>query len=813
MRRSCLFASLAVSAMICGVSTAQTTDAAPRPADATATQPTRVLDTRSGLGAPQRQLAAGSTLTLATSSTAPAGATTIVLNITATNAQANGYVKAWPCGEAVPATSVLNFTPGRTAANAAMLKIVPGGLCFTTNVGLDLIADVTGWYTGTTDFVGASPNRLIDTRTTKDPLQPGQERQVRVAGQPGIDSSATIAALNLTIENPNAAGYVVAYPCGQSTNGSTVNFSAHETVANLTLVGLTNGTVCLRSNVTTPVIIDSYGWSGGGGRLVVQSPNRLLDTRDPAQWPSGKAQSDTTIQLRVAGRSGVPNDAASALLTVTVANPEGDGYVTVWGCDQRFPLASTINTFPNALRSNLTIVRLAASDGTACLRFKSSNDGPTDLIVDAVGWTTGGPQRPAPSGVGGILLSGSSGCTFSGTVQVAFCDSFDTPSSNPASRSGDLNSTVWGVSRTNTLTNWTQGQLNTWPTATLSGCGADQTVTPPNDVKICNGRLYEAVSDGTGQSTLAMYPKQPFDIAGRTGTAVFDVSADSAGTHNAWPEFWYTDQPVPAVHGLLPSQTPYAANSFGFDITGCDGNQTGVNKMMITRDHQYTEIPFTAVGCVTKGSLTGGLNHFEVRVSATRAEVWASDAGSSLIRLIAFADVAMPLTRGVIWIEDVHYNACKEGFGVPQCNHTFAWDNVGFDGPTPYRDLTFDVQDALTPAPGGGVQLAYRVTTDPTAVTAPGVYWDQTPTKQFINFNWYTWDQTVPSVRVNGGVWHDTPWPFDSQTFSWRTIAVPISLSELKQGTNTIEFKFAGGNGTIMSNVDVVLIAATAVPS
>src|SRR5581483_9367686 len=45
--------------------------------------------------------------------------------------------------------------------------------------------------------------------------------------------------------------------------------------------------------------------------------------------------------------------------------------------------------------------------------------------------------------------------------------------------------------------------------------------------------------------SLAMYPKQPFDFAGRTGTVVFDVSDDSGGMHAAWPEFWVTNLPVP----------------------------------------------------------------------------------------------------------------------------------------------------------------------------------------------------------------------------------------------------------------------------
>jgi hypothetical protein len=53
--------------------------------------------------------------------------------------------------------------------------------------------------------------------------------------------------------------------------------------------------------------------------------------------------------------------------------------------------------------------------------------------------------------------------------------------------------------------------------------GATPTVTPPNDVVICNGQLREASNDNPsgvfedgGVTTLAMYPKQPFDFAGRT---------------------------------------------------------------------------------------------------------------------------------------------------------------------------------------------------------------------------------------------------------------------------------------------------------
>ena len=107
-----------------------------------------------------------------------------------------------------------------------------------------------------------------------------------------------------------------------------------------------------------------------------------------------------------------------------------------------------------------------------------------------------------------------------------------------------------------------------------------------------------------------------------------------------------------------------------------------------------------------KGNANGALNHFEIRMNQSRIEVWGSDAGSTAVRLIASADNAnITMTRGVIWVQDMHYNASKAGCcgGVDgrQTTHTFAWDNIAFDGPKPYRDLTFDVQEAQVPSDGG----------------------------------------------------------------------------------------------------------------
>ena len=90
---------------------------------------------------------------------------------------------------------------------------------------------------------------------------------------------------------------------------------------------------------------------------------------------------------------------------------------------------------------------------------------------------------------------------------------------------------------------------------------------------ICNGQLREATNDNPSGvfdngtvTVLAMYPKQPFDFAGRTGTVSFDVSNDSHGTHSAWPEFWMTDLPIPAPFGHFFNSLP--PNGFGVRFGG-----------------------------------------------------------------------------------------------------------------------------------------------------------------------------------------------------------------------------------------------------
>lgn len=443
---------------------------------------------------------------------------------------------------------------------------------------------------------------------------------------------------------------------------------------------------------------------------------------------------------------------------------------------------------------------------TTAATTTTTTDAPTTTTTEAPTTTTEAPTTTtttvAPTTT--TTTAPATGCTLQlAQAPIAFCDQFTAIiGADPLARSGDLNADRWGVSRINTGGG---GALQQWSNATLNGCGATQSVRPDRDVQICGGRLMSAMNDGGGQPVIAMYPKQPFDIAGRTGTAGFDVSADSQGIHAAWPEFWWTDQPVPTPTDQLTGHSAYARNSFGFSLangSGCTGaNQTGVDKMMKTTNYALASINFTATGCVIRASgAQGALNHFEVRVAQNRVEVWGTDPGSLTLRQIAVAtNPNLPLTRGVIWVEHVQYNGCKFN---SQCNHQFGWDNVAFDGPTPYRDLTFDVSDPNSSNIGRSM---------PVTVQTRPVYWLQTPTTAYVSFTWYpkwvgsTPDRSVPSFRLNGGPVHSTAWPFDPEVYAWRTIAVPVPMSEVLTGPNSISFT---GTGEGLSNINVILIAA-----
>ncbi len=466
-----------------------------------------------------------------------------------------------------------------------------------------------------------------------------------------------------------------------------------------------------------------------------------------------------------------------------------------------------------------------------------------------------------PPSQGCQLLSAPAGTT------PAFCDTFDKPEGT-GNRSGALNGTVWGVSRYFGGANTGQGiYYDVSPTA-IQLCGTTYSVIDPNDVQICDGQLVEAQFDQTTVTSLAMYPKQPFDISGgRTGTIAFDVSDDSHGGHSVWPELWYTDKPVPTpfVHDTSLISVP--ANGFGvqFALT-CSANSGGcgargfcpeysqsvpvvtVSAAFIVNNYVETEadafpssapapgaVTVTPVDCVQASSGPGNMNHFELRVSQNEIDVYGIDAGATgpLKKIAVIANAELTITTGLIFMEDNHYNANKTSNG--QGTHTFTWDNFAFDGPVLPRDLAFDVPDRLTPVGSGYPGLLnmgwgfggfdQSPAPPPLTLTIPGVYNVADAAAAFLTFNFEDFNYAnlqAPgpfiSYSVNNGAAQLAPFPFGPcgtqnggpACSSQYTIAVPVNLTDLADGTNTIQF--TGTDGGAIENVDLILHSAAGIP-
>ncbi len=418
-----------------------------------------------------------------------------------------------------------------------------------------------------------------------------------------------------------------------------------------------------------------------------------------------------------------------------------------------------------------------------------------------------------------------------------FCDTFDAAVGG-GTRAGQLDGNVWNVSHQGPV-NLGQGVYNLWRPTTLETCtGPTPTkVLPPNDVVICNGQLREASNDGGLVTTLAMVPKQAFDFAGRTGTISFDVSNDTAGNHAAWPELWVTNELLSSAfthpegwnalpeHGFLvrfggaavPGDPGTCQNSDNVDQPRWTIDTAAVVRNYVLDDTYATggslQIQLARRNCVVAATGPGQMNHVEVRVSQTRIEVWASDAGvtptRSNMKLIAeITDANLLFTRGYIALEDAHF----DGDGGPatrpsQREHTFAWDNVAFDGPFSPRDFGYAAANNNAAATGGAVSLAKLAASGATTSwTVNNLPANRQATSPRVLFDFWEEGSVVPTelnVIVNGNA-HTIPWPYpDAETFTWRTLSVPIALADLVTGTNTVEI--GADAQQVYSNVEIVL--------
>jgi hypothetical protein len=209
------------------------------------------------------------------SSPAPASADAVAVNLTGVLPDQTGWIRAFPCDVPEPPVSSLNPRVGRARANSAIVPVAADGtICLTSNVTSHVIVDLTGWFGagggGSGEkFVAINALRLADTRQTHPtlnggagpvPLTPGRELRVQIAGTRGISAAAAAATLNIVAVGATEPGFLVAVPCGGSSDVSNLNYTGGGAVANGANVKLdATGAVCVKTSSTAHVIVDITG--------------------------------------------------------------------------------------------------------------------------------------------------------------------------------------------------------------------------------------------------------------------------------------------------------------------------------------------------------------------------------------------------------------------------------------------------------------------------------------------------------------------------------------------------------------------------
>ena len=241
--------------------------------------PTRILDSRV---AKQWSAPLGPntsrTLQVTGHGNVPAGATSVVMNVTAIGGNDLTYLRVWPQGAAQPDTSNLNVAPGQIIPNLVTVKLGSTGAVEIYNAAgsTHVLADVVGYYGATGDRFHSlpSPRRIIDTRKavgyagriTRTPTA------VSVTGRDGIPTGATGLIANVTVAQGSESGYLTVFPGSEGSPpvASNLNFGRNQAIPNLVAVRLPTAALgqgqlklyngSLTANGTVYVLADAVGY-------------------------------------------------------------------------------------------------------------------------------------------------------------------------------------------------------------------------------------------------------------------------------------------------------------------------------------------------------------------------------------------------------------------------------------------------------------------------------------------------------------------------------------------------------------------------
>jgi hypothetical protein len=321
----------------------------------------------------------------------PADASAVSLNITAVNPRTAGYLTAYPCGGPLPIVSNLNFVPDQTIASASVVPIGANGkVCVYQSADAHVLVDLNGAFAADSGFIALQPGRAVDTRS--GPQQPANTPLVVHLGAiAGAPAGAFTAVVNLTVIGGDTTGGVSLFACGAAAPAQPARSIGAGLAQNLTLVSATdgNGDVCVTLTQPGHVLVDLFGAFPLSASFHAITSQRLLDTRGGFPLFAGEPRTQ-----QVTGLAGIATDPlpSGAVLTLTMLDPAGPGWATVYPCAAGQPNTSMVNVVSNHEQTNTVIPALDGA-GTVCL-FSSTT---SHVLLDVSGWSGAAFLPLAPS--------------------------------------------------------------------------------------------------------------------------------------------------------------------------------------------------------------------------------------------------------------------------------------------------------------------------------------------------------------------------------------------------------------------------------
>jgi hypothetical protein len=179
------------------------------------------------------------------------------------------------------------------------------------------------------------------------------------------------------VTNPGPGGGTIMSYCHLLSGGfANIDLRFHQRCVDEQMLPEINSVACL---TTLP------GSDPLATRFYTVTPCRVVDTRNPTGaygGPALSANSDRTFML--GGRCGIPSDAKSAFLNVTVTQASAPGDLRLYPGGTPVPLASAINYRAGETRANNAATPLGSS-GSLAVRCDQSS-GNVQAIIDVTGY-------------------------------------------------------------------------------------------------------------------------------------------------------------------------------------------------------------------------------------------------------------------------------------------------------------------------------------------------------------------------------------------------------------------------------------------